>query len=205
MRLRPAITTPITLGLIFWLGWLGTNNVFLTQEHVAYSMGFLVAIWTGHVATNWVVGNMWNYLRWRHPYEAKGYLETYRGQGAIVGIVERTLYYGSLIVGQAVFIGLWFTLKTIAQSPRWGKDSGPIQGRGIFQPFLAGTGLSLLFAGGGYLMTYLILKNERLGLNNSIFIGLGLVLTWALCMFVSYKAVKELKIELRKKLVVRDT
>jgi len=163
-----------------------TNCVWLVWPYIA---GMAIALLAGHYAVSSVVKTMWDYLRAIHPQEEKGILVTYEGQGGVVGIVERSLYYGSLLVQQPLFVGVWLTLKTVSQSPRWSKDTGPVQGRGIFQPFLAGTGLSLLFAVGGFLITQNLLRGLG-GFFASFLLSAGLLVIWLSCLTISFFAIK---------------
>jgi len=159
----------------------------------SYIIGLVIAVYIGHVATKQVVDIMWEYLNTKHPRSKK--LERYHGQGEIVGLVERSLFFASLIANQPLFIGLWLTLKTVSQSPRWGRDLGNIQGRAVFQPFLAGTGLSLLFALGGYAITYVLIDQNP----NSYLIVFGILLAllfiWSSSKYVAQEAIVTLKKE----------
>ena len=113
---------------------------------------------------------MWDFLATKHKNleEGKG---RYSSQPAILGIVERSLYYASFIFALPAFIGVWLTLKTVAKSPRWANEPNELAkkklpenppGRALFQPFLVGNGLSILFAGAGYLITHLQTKLDHL-------------------------------------------
>jgi hypothetical protein len=123
---------------------------------------------------------MWDYLATKHLglMEGEG---RYSSQPAILGLVERSLYFGSLVFNASFFIGVWLTLKTVAKSPRWanednimfrevlnfalGKPSSKRKsppGRALFQPFLVGNGLSILYSGAGYAIVLLSTKLDHL-------------------------------------------
>ena len=139
---------------------------------------------------------MWDYLSEKES-RYKRYLTRYEGQGRLVGITERGLYYGALFAGQPFFISVWFTLKTVAQSPRWGKDKGPVQGRGIFQPFLVGSGMSLLFSAGGFYVADLLMTQGSIELRllKAGFILLALLTIWGFSRRISSTALDNLRRE----------
>lgn len=166
---------------------------------VPYVVGFLVSVIAGHVVTKSIVEKMWAYIR-----EAKDStpetLKRYPGQQDIVGVVERSLYFAALCVNQYVFIGVWLTLKTISRSSRWENDTKGRKtknpgtpGRAVFQSFLAGTGISLLFAAAGSAITFLLLKKEDNYLEITLSILSGLVLVWFLCWYFGESALIELR------------
>ena len=66
-------------------------------------------------------------------------------QTATIGVIERGLYVASLQIGRPEFIGLWLGIKTVAQSKTW-TDHGSVPGRAIYNNFLVGNGLSILYA-----------------------------------------------------------
>ena len=148
----------------------------------SYIFGIATALILGDIGTYLIVERMWDYLRIRYPRSKNKYLVTYHGQGRLVGIVERSIYYGAVLSGEPLVISVWFTLKTISQSPRWGKDKGPIQGRGIFQPFLVGSGLSLLFAIGGAFITTLLESSKA---TIASFVALALLFIWFYCYLIT--------------------
>ena len=61
-----------------------------------------------------------------------------------VGIIERILYVSSLQLGTEEFIGLWLGLKVAGGWTRWSEK------RKIFQIFLIGSGLSVMYAAVGF-------------------------------------------------------
>lgn len=72
----------------------------------------------------------------------------------LVGHVERALYLGALLAGQPIFVGLWFTLKSLGASNLLGnrRDTGERDDkeRRLYQRFLLLGGVSLAWAGGGW-------------------------------------------------------
>lgn len=73
----------------------------------------------------------------------------------IIGIIERIFYMFSWLAIKPEFIGFWLALKVAGQWKRWEKDSETglsetglkkkIPGRAVFNVFLIGNGLSILF------------------------------------------------------------
>jgi hypothetical protein len=93
---------------------------------------------------NWVIGDMWFDIiqRKNHPGSSNINLS------AKVGLIERTLYVGSILWGKPEFIGIWLVLKVAG---RFWKDEKVREANGndaaqqaIFQIFLIGSGLSIV-------------------------------------------------------------
>ena len=143
------------------------NNFVPLEEPEPWAivLGFLFALGVGTLLINIVINKMWNVLD-EDPDIKRGdtsrpELKRYTSQPLIVGLTERSLYMMSLMMGGVLFIGIWLTLKTLVESKRWvGKEpSDPnrteIPGRAIYNIFLIGNGLSILYAFGGYGFVYL--------------------------------------------------
>lgn len=86
-----------------------------------------------------------------------------------VGIVERILYTSSFLVGQSGFVAVWFGLKGISGWKRWEEN------RKLFQVFLIGSGLSLMYSYVGYLVIGWIMQCRML--DGLVVFGLLLALT----------------------------
>lgn len=80
-----------------------------------------------------------------------------RNPGALVGIVERPLYLGSLIAGQPGFIGVWFILKGVA-GYKIGFAHNPRIERRLFQLFLLNNAISLGLAALGWVIWKFVLR-----------------------------------------------
>ncbi len=111
-----------------------------------YGIGYLFAVVVGHVLVKMNVDALWRgfgVLRERrqpwHP--------------AFLGLLERAMYTASIGLGQASFIPLWLGLKVLPQWKRWGDEikvgTRKIEGRAVFNVFLIGNALSVIFAGVG--------------------------------------------------------
>jgi len=97
--------------------------------------GFAVSIIVGYFIVHWLVRWMWRYSGAPESPDTKAR----RSLGWLLGIVERTLYTGSLLLGWWQVIVVWLALKVAV---RW--NVAP-QHRGADNIWLIGTGLSLLF------------------------------------------------------------
>ena len=63
-------------------------------------------------------------------------------QASILGIIERFLYLISFLLDFPEFIGIWFTLKMVVKWKSW----STVEGRQLFNNFLIGNGISILFS-----------------------------------------------------------
>ena len=107
-------------------------------------LGLAVSIIGGDFVIRPLVGWMWKYI---HGHE-HGNLpaEFTRKSGMLsgpLGMLDRTIYTGALIIGMWQVIAGWFVLKV---SAKW---KTPSVYRGADNVWLIGTGLSLLFAFAG--------------------------------------------------------
>jgi len=115
---------------------------------IAYFAGVFLAIAPIH----FIVGLSWKLVEVEaisdEPYNAltiHAILRRYVWEGDLVGGVERILYVTALLLERPEFIAIWLTLKTVARSPRWTQEER-IKGRGLFNVFLVGNGLSILLS-----------------------------------------------------------
>jgi hypothetical protein len=113
---------------------------------VSYGIGYVFAVVVGHFLIKMNVDALWRgfgVLReQRKPWHP-----------AFLGLLERAMYTASISLGQASFIPLWLGLKVLPQWKRWGDDvevgTEKIEGRAVFNVFLIGNALSVIFAGVG--------------------------------------------------------
>ena len=70
-------------------------------------------------------------------------------QVLMLGVVERFLYLTSIMIGKPEFIAVWLTIKTVYLS----LSKKDVSGRRIYNNFLVGNGISILyaFAGAGFI------------------------------------------------------
>lgn len=92
---------------------------------------------------HFIIRLMWTIHNFPHD---KDVISPYYWQSCTVGIIERSLYLLSILIQKPEFIAVWLTLKTVSQAKSWSKD---YFGRPIYNNFLAGNGLSILFAFAG--------------------------------------------------------
>ena len=158
---------------------------------VAYGVGVVAAILPLHI----IVASSWALVEAEavsdQPYfwwSVHAALRRYVWQGDLVGIVERSLYVTALILGRLEFVAVWLTLKTIARSPRWTEEAA-IKGRGLFNVFLVGNGLSIVFAAIGYGLALWIagpswLRDLRLATLAAVAVtvAFALICTWLLLL-----------------------
>lgn len=91
---------------------------------------------------------MWSILRSQTPTRSTndGSLHPNEWQTITIGIIERSLYFTAILIGKPEFIAVWLTLKTVSQSKRWSENHF---GRAIYNNFLVGNSLSIMYAFAG--------------------------------------------------------
>lgn len=160
---------------------------------LAYLIGFLVATVLGDVATKSIIDLMWKFLNEKDPSLNLAQIGRYPEQARLVGLVERSLYFAALLVNQPLWVGVWLTLKTVSRPPRWERNKGNIPGRAIFQPFLVGNGLSLLFSAAGSAIVFLLLNDDGAAWQTIVLILLGLSFVWVFCYHLAKQALKPVR------------
>ena len=99
---------------------------------------YIFATVIAHFPIHWAVAEMWKIVE----IDTDKRHEVYGWQTGPLGMIERALYVVALGLLRPEFIAVWLTLKTVTKSPRWSLNPG----RHIFNIFLVGNGLSILFA-----------------------------------------------------------
>jgi hypothetical protein len=114
----------------------------------AIFMGYFYATILAALPVFWVMHLMWSILRSQTPTRSTndGSLHPNEWQTITIGIIERSLYLTAILIGKPEFIAVWLTLKTVSQSKRWSENHF---GRAIYNNFLVGNSLSILFAFAG--------------------------------------------------------
>ena len=118
---------------------------------LALCIGFLYSIIVGAALIYPIMHLMWDILRVQARKDASdSSLNPNEWQTVLIGVIERSLYLATIAIGRAEFVALWLTLKTVSQSKRWSQDA---TGRAIYNNFLVGNGLSILFSlvGAGFI------------------------------------------------------
>lgn len=111
----------------------------------AQVIGYLFAVVVGYSLIKLVGDPMWELIGWK---KADNGFRPDKWQPLVVGVVERVLYVATLQAGRGEFIGVWLALKVAGQWRRWSQPAEPgiPEGRSIYQNFLIGNGLSILYA-----------------------------------------------------------
>lgn len=126
----------------------------LTSQYVILALGYLYGIFGGDWIIYRIIGRIWGIMEKDVPASVEQKVreiefKRYPWQASLVGITERFLYIGSLQINQGEFIAVWLTLKTIAQSRHWTKAKAA-PGRAIYNTFLIGNALSIIFSLAAY-------------------------------------------------------
>jgi len=134
----------------------------------AYVIGYGFAVIIGHFLIKLVADRMWKALGWKGPEDTIFRPDVWQPQ--VIGVVERTLYTASLQIGIGEFIGFWLAVKVAGQWNRWGEEKEyegrPLHGRSIYQNFLIGNGLSILYSAVGFkLIEWLTNRNWLLAVS----------------------------------------
>ncbi len=118
-------------------------------------LGYLFGIVGAHYLIGPTLSVMWELLqleakvRKLSPTAARGLgrdpFIRYLWQIASVGFIERTLYMASLQAQRPEFIAVWLTLKTLVRARGW-KEEDVNPGRAVYNNFLLGNGLSILYS-----------------------------------------------------------
>jgi hypothetical protein len=122
----------------------------ITQAEIValwpYLLGYLAFVIFPNQPINWVTSDMWSDLVQRADDPESSNIN-FSGK---IGFIERTLYVGSILAGKPEFIGIWLVLKVAGRfwkDEKVLKDDGTeVPSRAIFQVFLIGSGLSIIYA-----------------------------------------------------------
>jgi hypothetical protein len=114
----------------------------------AIFIGYLYATVFAFIPVLLVMDLMWSILRSQAPTRSvnDGSLYPNKWQTITIGIIERSLYLTAILIGKPEFIAVWLTLKTVSQSKRWSENHF---GRAIYNNFLVGNSLSIMYAFAG--------------------------------------------------------
>jgi len=131
----------------------------------SYVIGYGFAVIGGHVATKLVVQKAWKAVGWRGTEDRA--IRPDAWQPETVGILERLLYVAALQFAHAEFVGLWLAIKTAGQWKRWNEETQipgrhSISGRSVYQNFLIGNAVSILYSFVGFKLIDWISKQQWL-------------------------------------------
>lgn len=119
----------------------------------AQVIGYFFAVVIGDLLIKLVVDRLWECIRPKQLDDPQKYRPD-KWQPRLVGVIERVLYVATLQFGKGEFIGFWLALKVAGQWTRWSKEPQTGEkiphGRSIYQNFLIGNALSVLYAFVGF-------------------------------------------------------
>jgi hypothetical protein len=120
-----------------------------------YAIGYGFSVLGGLPFIYLLTRMLWMGLGWR-PNTANDELHPHLEHPIMVGLLERSLYTTSWLLGKPEFIGAWLVLKVAGQWKGWTEDrelnGRKVLGRAIFNVFLIGNGFSVAYAVVGALL-----------------------------------------------------
>lgn len=121
---------------------------------LSYAAGFGFSLIGGSLAITPISNALWKGMGWE---DGNTELRPYAEHANMVGVVERTLYTVSWLLGKPEFVAVWLALKVAGQWSRWGSDAPnggrKVAGRAIFNVFLLGNAFSIAYGlAGGFLV-----------------------------------------------------
>jgi len=133
-----------------------------------YALGLLYAILFGHWLVKANVDVLWKVIGVGSKVERHDWPST------LLGSLERTLYIASLLIGKGEFIAVWLALKAVPQWQRWNEiiktesiqidsaktEQKQIEGRAVYNIFLIGNALNVLFAAVGWRIVIFLRAGE---------------------------------------------
>lgn len=139
----------------------------------SYILGYLFAVAVAHFPILMVADQMKESINKPRNKNSRG---PEYWQPIAIGWVERVLYVTSFQLGKPEFIGIWLTLKIAAQWHRWHEEN---DGRAIFNNFLIGNALSILYAAtGDKLIAWCLSSKWELAIGVPISLLLATLLFW---------------------------
>jgi len=132
---------------------LGQWIAGFVSHYRAHMAGFVFAVFVGHIFIYIVVQGLW---RATVSKESCDRFHKHPWHAGLVGITERALYFFAVGLFPSV-IGFWLAIKVAGGWKRYansseGQDSAEPEGKVLFNTFLIGNALSVLYAATGYKM-----------------------------------------------------
>lgn len=133
---------------------LSIKEIFVVILGLGWTLG------VGQLGTSLIVNKLWNPLE-----KQDNSIRPYAYTAIFVGLVERALYFFSILLGYEEFVAVWLALKVAGSWKRWEegvkeKPSMKDIGRVFYNIFLIGSGLSLGFSFMGVNLVLLINQKE---------------------------------------------
>lgn len=156
--------------------------IYLTQPSLIQIIGFVSLFIYGVYLSNFFISQITSnlyLLQKRKDKDTSFNWEYSRKQSEILGIVERSLYITSFLINAPEFIAIWFTIKMAINWKRW----SDAEGRLLFNIFLIGNGLSIIFSISAFLSYKAsLIENQNIALQN---MAISLVLPLLLYLLVN--------------------
>lgn len=116
---------------------------------IDYVAGFAFSILGSYIFVRFTVNTMWIHLGWTRDM-TNDELRPFAYQSVIIGSLESIMYTSCWLIGKHEFIGVWLILKVGGQWGRWTQEltirNRQITGRSIFNIFLVGNALVILYS-----------------------------------------------------------
>ena len=132
--------------------------------YLPYIIGYVVAT----VGAQWLIWPIMNNM-WKSVGSALADRPRY-WHSTVLGMIERIMFVGSLQFKKPEFIGVWLAFKIASQWSRWindgktdqKKETAKVQGRELYNIFLTGNALSIVYSAVGASMIELLVAGKTL-------------------------------------------
>jgi len=182
-------------------------QIIFSENKWVLPLAYLFGVLGGHILIGQTLSIMWELLRLEARMRnfptpipsASNPFVRYTWQVAAVGVIERTPYIMTLQIGRPEFIAVWLTLKTLVQARRWNEeDINP--GRAVYNNFLAGSGLSIMYAFvASAVIQWAAGPSIQRDYVSAITAPVMLILANALLLFYLQRQRQQIEIEIRQK------
>lgn len=119
-----------------------------------YLIGYLFSIMGGHIFISPLISKLWKNIE-RDKFVKEAGIQLFPYLSMMLGIIERSLYTTSVLLGKPEFIGIWLALKVagglkdfrdgLETKNNETKKNKKISGRDLFNVFLIGNGFSIAY------------------------------------------------------------
>jgi hypothetical protein len=128
------------------------------------AIGYFVSLFFGHIATSKIVNLGWSIVENNKNLQIRS---KYQWATVVIGHIDRILFTTSIVFGVKEFIAAWLAVRIVSQWSKWGsvKESPQsrsklekvYQSRALFQIFLIGTAVSLVYGVlGGQMVIWMV-------------------------------------------------
>ena len=133
-----------------------------------FVLGYGFSLVVGHYIVKLNVDSLWKKIGSgdtiiRHPWHP-----------AFIGMIERVMYTSCVLLGWQNFIAVWLALKAVPQWRLWTEGIKDLQGRAIFNIFLIGNALSVIYGvAGGLIVKWFIADEISTAIVVAVLLSLG--------------------------------